>query len=411
MNTSHAVDREEVMALLDGELPSARAAAVNAHLQTCAECLALVSSLRRVSSDLSRWQIDTAPPNLRLPEVAVRVGSPTKRDARRWFGIPRWVVVAAPVAAMAVVVVLQWPARRSIQGGRTVTSFASTPSPSPGTGNQGREAAAYGGGGSGRVGGMPSADRNQAQQAPSLDYAQGQAQGAAASSGPMIVRAVSRSIVTERFTDARTAVERVVADVRGMIGSMSVRGATPEPRSLNATLRVPADRLDGVLIELRRLGQTRQETQTSNDIVDAHRDLVVRIENAKKEEARLNELLTRQTTRLQDVLAVEKEITRVRGEIERMVAEEMTMRSRVSYATIVVDIAEAYRAEVTLGDASVRTRLRNAIVEGWRTAINGLLDVVLFVLQIGPSLVIGIAVLGIPAIWYWRRRQAHTRAE
>ena len=53
MTITHEVDREEVMAYLDGELAAARAVDVRAHLDQCAECRALADELREVSAEPS----------------------------------------------------------------------------------------------------------------------------------------------------------------------------------------------------------------------------------------------------------------------------------------------------------------------------------------------------------------------
>jgi hypothetical protein len=222
--------------------------------------------------------------------------------------------------------------------------------------------------------------------------------------GPMIARAVSLSLVVERVGDVRSAVERIATESGGMIASLATAGEAPGQRSLNATIRVPAPRLDPALAELRRLGRVRQESQSAEDVTDAHRDLVVRIANAEKEEARLNELLTRRTDRLQDVLAVEREVTRVRGEIERMKADEIATRNRVTYATVTLDVAEAYRAEVAIGGPlSARTQLRNALVDGWRRAMNGAFAGIVGLLEVGPSVLLWMLIIGLPAWWGWRK--------
>lgn len=54
----HAIEPEEMMAYLDGELPAARAAEAMTHLERCAECQKLAADLRRVSQEMAAWQIE-----------------------------------------------------------------------------------------------------------------------------------------------------------------------------------------------------------------------------------------------------------------------------------------------------------------------------------------------------------------
>ena len=47
----HAIEPEEMMAYLDGELSASRAAEARTHLERCAECQTLAAGLRRVSQE------------------------------------------------------------------------------------------------------------------------------------------------------------------------------------------------------------------------------------------------------------------------------------------------------------------------------------------------------------------------
>ncbi len=93
---------------------------------------------------------------------------------------------------------------------------------------------------------------------------------------------------------------------------------------MSATLRVPIAEMDAALAGVRALGRVVKESQASEDVTDAHRDLAIRISNAKIEEARLGEILKDRTGKLSDVLAVEQAQSRMRTEIEQMEAAELS---------------------------------------------------------------------------------------
>jgi hypothetical protein len=116
MNSPHAIDREDVMAYLDGELPADRVAIVRRHLETCESCRMLAADLREVSARLSEWQVEPSPPVL---DVTVRAaleaaplisGSPESPPRWRWRPSLVWptVRVAAMTAAAASVIVAAW---------------------------------------------------------------------------------------------------------------------------------------------------------------------------------------------------------------------------------------------------------------------------------------------------------------
>jgi hypothetical protein len=61
---THPVEQEELMAYLDGELPTAQATEALSHLELCPECQTLVVDFRSVSQDLMAWEIES-------PEVGI----------------------------------------------------------------------------------------------------------------------------------------------------------------------------------------------------------------------------------------------------------------------------------------------------------------------------------------------------
>jgi hypothetical protein len=67
--TTH-VDREDLMAWLDAEVPPVRELEINAHVATCVECQSTADDLRAVSTSLAAWRVEAAPPALVMPGAA-----------------------------------------------------------------------------------------------------------------------------------------------------------------------------------------------------------------------------------------------------------------------------------------------------------------------------------------------------
>jgi uncharacterized MAPEG superfamily protein len=132
---------------------------------------------------------------------------------------------------------------------------------------------------------------------------------------------------------------------------------------------------------------------------------VARLKNSRETEQRLQAILLQRTGKIGDVLSVEQEIARVRGEIEQMEAEQQTLEHRVDFATIDLKLAEEYKAQLSSPAPSVAMRLRNAIVNGFRSAFESLLTFVLFLAESGPAILLWLALLFIPARLLWRRYQ------
>src|SRR5260370_12934835 len=138
-------------------------------------------------------------------------------------------------------------------------------------------------------------------------------------------------------------------------------------RTLNATLRVPADQLDATMAELKKLGRVDVESQSGEEVTQQYVDLVARLANARNSEQRLTEILRHRTGELSDVLAVEVEIERVRGEIEQMEAERKNLAHQVDFATLSATLTEEYENQLQAVPASTFTRLRNPPLPSYPT--------------------------------------------
>jgi hypothetical protein len=221
--------------------------------------------------------------------------------------------------------------------------------------------------------------------------------------GSMIVRTAQVILTTTEFDKDRARIEEILKRHRGYVGELSVSNPSGTGRTLNATLRVPADQLESTMAELRKLGRVASESQTGEEVTQQYVDLEARLANARNTEKRLTDLLRQSTGKLADVLSVELEIGRVRGEIERMEAERKSLANRVDFATLNVVLTEDYRAQLQMMPPSTTTRFRNAAVEGFSTMVEGIVSVVLFLISYGPSLLLWGALLFFPVRVVWRR--------
>jgi Putative zinc-finger len=84
MSTSrHPIEQEELMAYLDGELPTDQATEAMSHLELCPECKTLVADFRSVSQELMAWEVKS--PEAGIPsEINAALGERfQKREAAK----------------------------------------------------------------------------------------------------------------------------------------------------------------------------------------------------------------------------------------------------------------------------------------------------------------------------------------
>jgi hypothetical protein len=152
-----------------------------------------------------------------------------------------------------------------------------------------------------------------------------------------------------------------------------------------------------------------EESQNSSDITGQYVDLGARLSNARNSEQRLLRLLKERAGNLKDVVEMEREISSVRENIERMEAQQKDLNNKVQFATIHLELTEEYRAQLEPPAPSPGVQLRNALVDGIRSGAENALGIVLFLLRYGPVLLIWLIFIGPAAFVLWRWRASFAK--
>jgi uncharacterized protein DUF4349/putative zinc finger protein len=419
---THFAAPEEVMALLDGELSTERAESVSAHLAKCAECRELGEIFRNGSMTVSNWTIPVLPPNgefeKRLAEAALQVpprgGLPELNKWSAFLG-RRWMSIAAVTAiVLALAVTPGHQSHFQIEPKSMPVDMAHTDRGETGGGINRLDqfARTFRPKSLATVPGVPASevsenlaqsDGQQTLDENGLVSPEGRFSGTDDLQTPMIARTVTLSIMVKDFGFSRTDLDAILARHHGYAATLNASTQQNSARSLQASLRIPAGELNAVVAELKSLGHVENETQAGEEVTQQHADLVARLKNSRETEQRLQAILLQRTGKISDVLAVEQEIARVRGEIEQMEAEQKALEHRVDFASIELSLAEEYKAQIGLPSPSIATRLHNAMVAGYRSAVESVVGIILFVAEFGPSAMIWIAFLA-PLAWFVRRR-------
>jgi hypothetical protein len=399
---THPIDKERVMAYLDGELVPEQATRIANHLDQCAECRELAADLRGTSSQMLAWSIEPAPKRLN-DAVFEELNKTGMREARSgahpnvprsllWKNLlrKRWVWATAGVVAVVLCVVVLvplvfQPVRRAQV--RPMAQLAMNDSLTTALEN------------------YKATDQLERAPAPPPPPPAQRPENESSSIGPMIARTASLNISVKDFNAARASMDRIVRGQQGYVSSLNISTEKGAPQSLTGKLMIPAAQLDAAIADLKALGRVEQEQQGGEEVTSQVVDLDARLKNARETETQLTDILRSRTGKIGDVLEVEKEMARVRGEIESMEAEQKQLRERIAFASIDLTLAEEYQAQLGGGTSTAARQIRNALVDGYHSAADGLLNVCVFILNIGPSLLIWVLIFFWPARWAWRRWQ------
>ncbi len=140
----------------------------------------------------------------------------------------------------------------------------------------------------------------------------------------------------EEDVEPATAKARAAVETRG--------GYVVWERGGSLLVRVPEKELTDTLDDFAKLGEVERRELAAEDVTEESVDLDVRIDNARRMQARLRDLVAR-AEKVEDVLAVEKELARVTEELERLEAKKRLLGERTETAAIHLEI----RNEITPG--------------------------------------------------------------
>jgi len=156
----------------------------------------------------------------------------------------------------------------------------------------------------------------------------------------LIVRTGQASIEVDSLQKSMAELRRIVVGVGGFVADASVQSGRNQLRSATLQLKVPASRFDDLTEGLQPLGRLQFVNVNAEDVSEEFVDLTARAANGRRLEERLVELLRTRTGKLQDVLTVERELARVREEIERIDGRMRFLKSSAQMSTLSVNLFE-----------------------------------------------------------------------
>jgi hypothetical protein len=147
-------------------------------------------------------------------------------------------------------------------------------------------------------------------------------------------------VVVKQYQAAQDKFEGFIERVGGYVSNRTIEKRSGSYITVTITMRVPAAEFKNAMKFLGELGYIESESVNSDDITDQYYDLAARLDNAKKSESQLLEIMAKQTSNLTEYLAVHQELTRVRGDIESMEGRLKLWNHLVAFSTITAVLEE-----------------------------------------------------------------------
>lgn len=151
--------------------------------------------------------------------------------------------------------------------------------------------------------------------------------------GSKVQKTGTVTMLVRNIDDTVDSMESVNSKYSGQVTNIYDYGRGNE-RFVQITVKVPVENFETYYEELRGLdGEVTYANIGTNDLTEQYIDITSRLENLKQVEAQLVEIL-KNASSVQDILAVQKELNTVRGDIESYEAQKRYFDSQTDYAYI-----------------------------------------------------------------------------
>ncbi len=155
-----------------------------------------------------------------------------------------------------------------------------------------------------------------------------------------LIRNATIELEIVSFEDAVQKITAWAKEERGYVATTESQKQANGKLRGEVVIKVLPENLDRFLQKVRGLGELKNQTLGTEDVTKAYLDTDARLKNARVMEQRLIDMLKTKTGKVSDLLQVEKELGRVREEIEKMQGELKYWDSRVQFATVTISLAE-----------------------------------------------------------------------
>jgi hypothetical protein len=188
--------------------------------------------------------------------------------------------------------------------------------------------------------------------------------------GRKLIRTGRVELVVAGFDDARTKIEALVAGLGGYVDSTQVDRRQDAVTDATIVVRIPARTMPGLVPKLREIGEVVSESTNAADITDEYIDLSARLASDQALEKRLLELAADHNGNIDQVLAVERELARVREEIEGYQGHLRQWNDQIAMSTLTLSISTRRPEIAAATSPSFGERARRT----WDSSIDALED-------------------------------------
>jgi len=155
-----------------------------------------------------------------------------------------------------------------------------------------------------------------------------------------VIKNASLSLKIKKTEEAVAQISDIAKSKGGEVFSTNIVERVRGIKSGTVVVKVPVAQFENAVGEIKKIAtQVVSEYTSGQDVTEQYTDLQAQLKNKQAEEQSFVKILD-QSGKIDDVLAVTREISRVRGEIERLQGKIKFMDSQTDMSTITILLSE-----------------------------------------------------------------------
>ncbi|MCC7571765.1 MAG: DUF4349 domain-containing protein [Candidatus Methanofastidiosum sp.] len=176
-----------------------------------------------------------------------------------------------------------------------------------------------------------------------------------------VVKNGNANIEVDNFDSSISKIKELASSFGGYVTNSNMWTSDTDTKRGNITVRLPERRFEEFGDSLNQIGKIKSKETSAYDVTEEYIDLQARLKNLKNQEKRYTELLD-MAKDVQDVLAIEIQLGRIRGEIESYEGRIKYLENTTTFGTFYINVYEPEKIAHELGIKNALDRAIDAFI-------------------------------------------------
>lgn len=222
-----------------------------------------------------------------------------------------------------------------------------------------------------------------------------------------IIQNATMEIQTLEFDKSSNDLINKINAIGGYVESSNASGKrvdndlNTQNRYASISARIPVKSFDAFLKDMDSIGTVVNQNINTNDITSQYFDTEARLKSLTIQQERLLELL-KKSGELKDILEIEKELERVRYEIETLTGTLNKWNNLIEYSTININLYEVQKYKKA-SPLSLKDKAYYAFVSSVENVIYLFKLIIIFIISSIPYLIVLIPILFVIKFFYRKK--------